>query len=244
MPLIELTTTKSAMAGMNNGTVFADLREAGESDFQTLNTTSTQIIGPKFAKNSGRGGAVFQFQRAFFGYVFTGYGTAAGTMTNLKWNFTGTNATSGDVVVRLVKTSAFASDVTEDYANTDWWESLSLATTYNPSSGASATWEDGTAAQSFTLSSNATTAAQNDLVLKFAVMQSVNDFSNSSPAVDKADIVYVNNSVVSGVTRAYISFDWTAVSTGYANTVNAIVPASISKILGIVTDEIEKVNGV
>ena len=25
MPLIELTTTKSAMAGMNNGTVFADL---------------------------------------------------------------------------------------------------------------------------------------------------------------------------------------------------------------------------
>ena len=69
MPLIKLTTAKSAMAGMNNGTVFADLREAGESDFQTLNTTSSQIIGPKFAKNSGRGGAIFQFQRAFFGYV-------------------------------------------------------------------------------------------------------------------------------------------------------------------------------
>tara|TARA_R110000796_G_scaffold62454_1_gene144084 strand:- start:230 stop:967 length:738 start_codon:yes stop_codon:yes gene_type:complete len=244
MPAIVLTTHKSAMAGMNASDNFTSLREAGDSDFATLNTNSTQIIAVKLARSSGRGGTSFQFQRAYFAYDFTGYGTAAGTMSDLQWNFTGTSASSGDHTVRLVKNTAFGTGISVDYDSGNWWDSLDLTTPYNPSSGANATWADGTTDQVWDLDADARTDAQSDEFLKFTAMNYEFDFLDDAPTVNVADISYINNQLISGVTKAFISFSWTPTATGYENTVNAIIPANISKILGVPTLNISKVNGV
>ena len=244
MPTIVLTTHKSAMAGVNVSDNFTFLREASDSDFVTLNTNSTGIIAVKFTRAATRGGANYQFQRAWFAYDFTGYGTAAGTITNLQWNFTGTSASSGDVTTRLVKTEAFGTGISVDYDSADWWDSLDLTTPYNQSSGVDATWVDGTSDQTWTLGASAIADAQSDEFLKFTAMNQEHDFADNNPSVNTSNISYINNQVISGVTKAFIDFTWTPTATGYENTVNAIIPANISKILGVPTLNISKVNGV
>ena len=244
MPLITLTTAKSAMAGMNNNTNYSGSRTNADSDYATLNTNSTNIKAVEFYRNSGRGSSTYRFARAFFAYDFTGYGTAAGTMTNLKWNFTGTTTSSGNLATRLAKSSAFGSGVASNYASGDWWNSLDLNTTYNPSSGANATWNDNTSAQSWTLSSNAITAAQNDGFLKFAAMNQLNDFSGNSGVADVFLTSYLNNSISGGYTRAKITFDWVAAATGYKNSVNSVIPEDIGKVNTVTSLTIGNIMGV
>jgi hypothetical protein len=243
MPLITLTTAKSAMAGMNNNTNYSGSRTNADSDYATLNTTSTNIRATEFYKNSGRGSATYRFSRAFFAYDFTGYGTAAGTMTNLKWNFTGTTQSSGSVLTRLVKSSAFGSGVASNYASGDWWTSLDLNTTYNTGVGVNSTWLDSTSAQSWTLSANATTAAQSDGFLKFAAMNQMNDYGGVAGVADANILSYLNNSISGGYTRAKISFDWTASPTGYGNSVNSVTAVTIGSVNTVTSSTIENISG-
>tara|TARA_R110000851_G_scaffold111155_1_gene234170 strand:+ start:1212 stop:1949 length:738 start_codon:yes stop_codon:yes gene_type:complete len=244
MPLITLTTAKSAMAGMNNNTNYSGARQASSSNYSTVNTNSTNIKAVEFFRSAGRGSATFRFARAFFAYDFTGYETADGTMTNLKWNFRGGSGSNSNVITRLVKTSAFGSGVGSNYANSDWWNSLTLGTTYNPSSGANATWNSGTSDQSWTLSSNAITAAQTDGFLKFAAMNSLWDYSGNMPALDVYQVSNINNSISGLYTRANITFDWVPAATGYKNSVNGVLPEDIKKVNTVSTLTIENIMGV
>jgi len=244
MPLITLTTAKSAMAGMNNNSNYSGARQASSSDYATVNTNSTNIKAVEFFRSAGRGSATFRFARAFFAYDFTGYETANGTMTNLKWNFRGGSGSNSNVITRLVKTSAFGSGVGSNYTSTDWWNSLTLGTTYNPSSGTSATWNSGTSDQSWTLSSNAITAAQTDGFLKFAAMNSLWDYSGNMPALDVYQVSNINNSISGGYTRAKITFDWTPATAGYTNSVNGVIPEDIGKVNKVDTVDIAYINGV
>ena len=233
MPLITLTTAKSAMAGMNNNTNYSGARQASSSNYSTVNTNSTNIKAVEFFRSAGRGSATFRFARAFFAYDFT-----------LKWNFRGGSGSNSNVITRLVKTSAFGSGVGSNYANSDWWNSLTLGTTYNPSSGANATWNSGTSDQSWTLSSNAITAAQTDGFLKFAAMNSLWDYSGNMPALDVYQVSNINNSISGLYTRANITFDWVPAATGYKNSVNGVLPEDIKKVNTVSTLTIENIMGV
>lgn len=244
MPLITLTAAKSAMAGKNNNTNYSGARTASTSDYATLNTNSSNILAQNFYRNALRGAATFRFGRAFFAYDFTGYGTAAGTMTNLKWNFNGTNNTNSSTSTRLVKSSAFGSGVGSNYVSSNWWSSLTVGTTYNSSAAANSTWSTGTSNQSWTLSSNATTAAQTDGFLKFATMNALWDYSGNIPGLDVDQLNYLNNSLLLGITRAKITFDWTPAATGWSGEINSVSSSAIDEINSVSISTIEEINTV
>ena len=166
------------------------------------------------------------------------------TMTNLKWNFTGTASSNSNVVTRLVKSSAFGAGVGSNYSSGDWWNSLTLGTTYNANTAATATWNTGTSAQSWVLSANATTAAQSDGFLKFAAMNALWDFGGAAPAIDVYQLSHINNSISGGYTRAKITFDWEPAATGWQGYVNGVISGDIDEINKVDRSDIDEINSV
>ena len=229
MPTIN--ASKNAVAAAQASS-FSDAREAVESDSQTLNTTSTNILSVRYMQSSGRGGTTVLFTRSYLAFDFTGY--TAGTITALKFHWTSTTSAAAAETVRLVKTDAFGSSTNfSDYASTDWYSSLDFSTLYSNSFS----WPDASSNNSVTLTSGAITAAQSDGYLQFAILQT-NDQSGLNPGFDVTNTSYGNWS------SNRFNLQFTYVDAGYPNKVNSIASANIAKIDSIATANISKVNSV
>jgi hypothetical protein len=234
---VDLYWSKNAIAsiGPSGETNFTNAREAAEDGSNTTNTTISNALVSGTIRSSARGGATFGFKRSYWGFDFTGY--TAGTITNLVFHYTPSTSSTGTLSNRLAQFNGFGEAVGSDYTTGDWWDSI--ADPLVPYSNAFNSADSSTAAD-VSLNSTAITDAKADGFLKLVLMN-IADYNNLNIAVDNNNLTNwnVGNNSTGNI---FLRFDYAA--PGYDNEVNAIIPASISKVLGIVTADISKVNGI
>ena len=231
--------SKNAVAavGPSGETSFSNAREADESTSNTNNTTSSNIASTKFGIFTGRGSTTFGFGRAYLAFDMGNY--TSGTITNLKFHFKPTTTTSYGATHYLTKFTGFGNST--NFSNFDpssWWDDIVITATSAYSTGF--TIADSSTASSVTLTSQATTDAQNDGYLQMVLMTSADYLDlNSGIATDLT--TYLNwGSNTSG--NIYLQFDYVAPPSGYGNKINAVTANASNKINAVIYSSIDKVN--
>ena len=230
--------SKNAFASSGNQSSIGAAREAEESSTETLNSDSASITAIDAFRSSTRGGVTVRFQRCYFAFDCSDFTSSSGTISNLKFNFKGTASTTGNISNnRLVKTTAFGSSNNfSNYSSTDWFESLTLSTTYSNNF----TYADGTASQAVTLNSTAISQIANNGFIQIAMLINV-DFTGLGPIVDQSVNGQMN---VGGNTSGNVFLTFSFAEAGYSNTVNTVTSTNISKVNTIATGNIDKINAV
>ena len=228
--------SKNAFASSGNQSSIGAAREAEESSTETLNSDSASITAIDAFRSSTRGGVTVRFQRCYFAFDCSDFTSSSGTISNLKFNFKGTASTTGNISNnRLVKTTAFGSSNNfSNYSSTDWFESLTLSTTYS----SNFTYADGTSAQTVNLNSTAISQIANNGFIQIAMLINV-DFTGLGPISDQSVNGQMN---VGGNTSGNVFLTFDFAEAGYGNDVNAVPSTSISKVNEVSTGNISKIN--
>ena len=153
----------------------------------------------------------------------------------------GTNSTNqnGDwIAVRANQDADFGTIATSDY--TLVYNSSAVFTNYSQNV---ASWSYN-ADNTVTLNATAVTNSNNEGELCVCVMNYFYDYNGGEVEGSIGDIFNSLSFVNSGTTRARLTVTHADAPSGYGNEVNNIIPASISKVLGIATADISKVTGV
>jgi hypothetical protein len=234
MPDINWSKNASGvLVGPTGYSSFSTARQAEESDSQSINTTSTNIVASGLIRSGGRGSTLYGIRRSYFAFNFTGYTT--GTITNLAFHFTPTTTSSGTLSNRLAQFEGFGTSTNfNNYAATSWWADISSPLV--PYSNAF-NINDSTTASSVSLNSTAITDAQNDSYLQ-VVLMGIGDYNNLAPVVDGTNLSYLNQSS----NNTFLRFTYAA--PGYQENVNAITSANLNSVNAIATANINKVIGV
>ena len=233
MPDINWSKNASAITGPSGYTSFGTVRQAEESDSQSINTTSSNIVASGLIRSGGRGSTLYGIRRSYFAFDFTGYTT--GTITNLAFHFTPTLTSSGTLSNRLAQFEGFGTSTNfNNYAATSWWADIS-----NPLVPYSNAFNiiDGTTASSVSLNSTAISDAQSDSYLQIVLMN-IGDYNNLSPVTDGTNLSYLNHSN----NNTFLRF--TYVDPSWSQSVNGVNPASLTHVNAIETDNIEAVNAI
>tara|TARA_B100000767_G_scaffold86449_1_gene83082 strand:- start:189 stop:905 length:717 start_codon:yes stop_codon:yes gene_type:complete len=237
MAVVNIYWSKNATAaigpsGQNN---FTNAREAEEATSSVNNTTVSNTIVSGFQRTSSRGGAAFGFKRSYWGFDFTGYTT--GTITNLAFHYKPTTTSTGTLSNRLAQFEGFGAEVSNNFSEDEWWNSISdpLVPYTNAFNSA-----DNSTATSVTLLSQATTDAKADGFLKLVLMNAT-DYNNFNLAVD------VNNSTnwnIGSNTTGNIFLRFNYEAPGYGNAVIGVPGANIEEVIGVGGANIVSVIGV
>ena len=153
----------------------------------------------------------------------------------------GTNSTNqnGDwIAVRANQDADFGTIATSDY--TLVYNSSAVFTNYSQNV---ASWSYN-ADNTVTLNPTAVSKANSEGELCVGLMNYTYDYDGAEVEESIGDIFNSLSFVNSGTTRARLTVTHTDAPSGYGNEVNNIIPASISKVLGIATADISKVTGV
>ena len=226
MAVVNIYWSKNATAaigpsGQNN---FTNAREAEEATSSVNNTTVSNAIVSGFQRTSSRGGAAFGFKRSYWGFDFTGYTT--GTITNLAFHYKPTTTSTGTLSNRLAQFEGFGAEVSNNFSEDEWWNSISdpLVPYTNAFNSA-----DNSTATSVTLLSQATTDAKADGFLKLTLMN-ITDYNNLNLAVDtnQTTVWTIGNNSTGNV---FVRFDYEP--PGYGNNV-----------IGVPSDPDNKINDV
>ena len=237
MAVVNIYWSKNATAaigpsGQNN---FTNAREAEEATSSVNNTTVSNTIVSAFQRTSSRGGAAFGFKRSYWGFDFTGYTT--GTITNLAFHFKPSTNSTGTLSQRLVQFEGFGAEVSNNYSDDEWWNSIS-----DPFVNYSNAFNslDSSTASSVTLLSQATTDAKADGFLKLVLMNAT-DYNNFNLAVDVNNAT--NWNIGSNTTgNIFLRFNYEA--PGYGNAVIGVPGANIEEVIGVGGANIVSVIGV
>ena len=223
-----------AVVGPSGETNFDNAREAAESTSNTNNTTSSNIASTKFGIFTGRGSTTFGFGRAYLAFDFGGYTT--GTITNLKFHYKPTVSTSYNSSHYLTKFTGFGNSTNfSDFDASSWWDDIVITATSAYSTGF--TIADSSTASSVTLTSQATTDAQNDGYLQMVLMTSP-DYLDLNSGIATDNTTYLNwGSNTSG--NIYLQFDYA--SAGYTNPINGTT-VTYNKVNDVSATSIEKIN--
>jgi len=228
--------SKNAVAtvGASGETNFDDAREAAEATANTNNTTSSNIATTKFQIFTGRGASQFGFGRAYFAFDMGNY--TSGTITNLKFHWKPTTSTSYGSSHYLTKFTGFGNST--NFSNFDpssWWDDISLAAG-NRYAGPFTIADSNTAA-STTLTTQATTDAQNDGYLQMVLMTSA-DYAGLNSGIATDLTMYFNwGSNTSG--NIYLQFDYQ--DSGYTNPINGTT-VTYNAVNDVSTANIVKIN--
>lgn len=153
----------------------------------------------------------------------------------------GTNSTNqnGDwIAVRANQDADFGTIATSDY--TLVYNSSTVFTNYSQNV---ASWSYN-ADNTVTLNPTAVSKANSEGELCVGLMNYTYDYDGAEVEESIGDIFNSLSFVNSGTTRARLTVTHADAPSGYGNEVNNIIPASISKVLGIATADISKVTGV
>ena len=153
----------------------------------------------------------------------------------------GTNSTNqnGDwIAVRANQDADFGTIATSDY--TLVYNSSTGFTNYSQNV---ASWSYN-ADNTVTLNPTAVSKANSEGELCVGLMNYTYDYDGAEVEESIGDIFNSLSFVNSGTTRARLTVTHADAPSGYGNEVNNIIPASISKVLGIATADISKVTGV
>ena len=228
--------SKNAVAavGPSGETSFSNAREADESTSNTNNTTSSNIASTKFGIFTGRGSTTFGFGRAYLAFDMGNY--TSGTITNLKFHFKPTTTTSYGATHYLTKFTGFGNST--NFSNFDpssWWDDIVITATSAYSTGF--TIADSSTASSVTLTSQATTDAQNDGYLQMVLMTSADYLDLNSGAATDLTMYFNWGNNTSG--NIYLQFDFSAA--GYTNPINGTT-VQYNKVNDVSATSIEKIN--
>ena len=153
----------------------------------------------------------------------------------------GTNSTNqnGDwIAVRANQDADFGTIATSDY--TLVYNSSAVFTNYSQNV---ASWSYN-ADNTVTLNPTAVSKGNSEGELCVGLMNYTYDYDGAEVEESIGDIFNSLSFVNSGTTRARLTITHADAPSGYGNEVNNIIPASISKVLGIATADISKVTGV
>tara|TARA_R110000744_G_C19119729_1_gene535785 strand:- start:24 stop:722 length:699 start_codon:yes stop_codon:yes gene_type:complete len=232
MATINVNPTQDGYLLGPGSTDFATARASALNAIANPSTAYTNTLASQFLKYPGRGGYTYFFNRAAFGFNVTSY--SGDIITNISLRLTTTTNTTADTFY-AVPFTGFGGTLGSSLVTGDW----SNYTSIGSSNYGSTTFSSTAGIQSITLSGTAVTDMFATGYVKIGVVSLV-DYNGTDPAATNIDdFLYLNFGSASNM---QLRFDQSV--GGYPNTVNAIIPTSISKILGIVTADIEKVNGV
>ena len=202
------------------------------------NTSTADDFGSR--TEAARGGQFLATNyRAYFYFDLSSITT---TITGITFTARGgTNSTNqnGDwIAVRANQDADFGTIATSDY--TLVYNSSAVFTNYSQNV---ASWSYN-ADNTVTLNPTAVSKANSEGELCVGLMNYTYDYDGAEVEESIGDIFNSLSFVNSGTTRARLTVTHADAPSGYGNEVNNIIPASISKVLGIATADISKVTGV
>ena len=226
-------------AGGTLGDAWGDAKGTNVTTGNSVGSTSTaDDFGSR--TQAARGGQFLATNyRAYFYFDLSSITT---TITGITFTARGgTNSTNqnGDwIAVRANQDADFGTIATSDY--TLVYNSSAVFTNYSQNV---ASWSYN-ADNTVTLNPTAVSKANSEGELCVGLMNYTYDYDGAEVEESIGDIFNSLSFVNSGTTRARLTVTHADAPSGYGNEVNNIIPASISKVLGIATADISKVTGV
>ena len=239
-----VTTVYQSSQGRVGNSASGTLASAWQSAKGT-NTTNGNSVGSTSTNDNfgsrteaARGGSFLATNyRAYFYFDLSSISDITGITFTARGG-TNTRNQNGDwITARANQDADFGTIATSDY--TLVYNSANAFTNYSQNVNS---WSAG-ADNTVTLNATAVTNSNNEGELCVGLMNYTYDYNGGEVEGSIGDIFNSLSFVNSGTTRARLTVTHTAAS-GYGNEVNAIVPASISKVLGIATADISKVTGI
>ena len=225
-----------------SGTLAAAWASAKGTNTTTGNSVGSTSTNDNFGSRTeaARGGQFLATNyRAYFYFDLSSITT---TITGITFTARGgTNSTNqnGDwIAVRANQDADFGTIATSDY--TLVYNSSAVFTNYSQNV---ASWSYN-ADNTVTLNPTAVSKANSEGELCVGLMNYTYDYDGAEVEESIGDIFNSLSFVNSGTTRARLTVTHADAPSGYGNEVNNIIPASISKVLGIATADISKVTGV
>tara|TARA_R110002012_G_scaffold17410_2_gene65850 strand:- start:107 stop:841 length:735 start_codon:yes stop_codon:yes gene_type:complete len=244
MPII-YSNTADGYVNKTNQSSWANARDA--STGSGTSATNTSALGFVYViRAAGRGGGItYGVYRSFLFFDTSGITANVASAT---LSIYGTSATPDGSII-AVKSTAFGGDggtalATSDFdAISGWSAGSSLAgsaTVYGAQKLTSA-WNQN-AYNDFTATSDLLADMKNNNVVIICLMDYTNDYLNNALTSNALLNVGGFYSNYSGTSRDP-KIDYT-LATGYANNVNGVASANISKVMGVATANISKINGI
>ena len=222
--------------GIATGTISQTFSTARTTSASYSNQPSTSnSLAVEFFRDSGKGGTNYRFRRFFLAFDVSAYASGY-TISNLQLNWRSTTSTQNITNGAIVVKSTAQGNADTNLSGTDFYNAVDYSTAYS----SAFTWADANADTSVSLNSNAISQFSNSY-LKLVMISKVYDYDNSSGVSDIVVKGQVNISGTGGFVP-YISF--TAVASGYGNTVNSVDPDDIGSVIGVASADIANVSGI
>ena len=239
-----VTTVYQSSQGRVGNSASGTLGDAWGTAKGTNTTTGNSVGSTSTNDNFGsrteaaRGGAFLATNyRAYFYFDLSSISDITGITFTARGGTNSTNQNGDWIAARANQDADFGTIATSDY--TLVYNSTTGFTSYSTNQ---ASWSYN-ADNTVTLNATAVTNSNNEGELCVCVMNYFYDYNGGEVEGSIGDIFNSLSFINSGTTRARLTVTHT-VASGYDNEVNAIIPASISKVLGIATADISKVTGV
>ena len=239
-----VTTVYQSSQGRVGNSAGGTLGDAWGTAKGTNTTTGNSVGSTSTNDNFGsrteaaRGGAFLATNyRAYFYFDLSSISDITGITFTARGGTNSTNQNGDWIAARANQDADFGTIATSDY--TLVYNSTTGFTSYSTNQ---ASWSYN-ADNTVTLNATAVTNSNNEGELCVCVMNYFYDYNGGEVEGSIGDIFNSLSFINSGTTRARLTVTHT-VASGYDNEVNAIIPASISKVLGIATADISKVTGV
>ena len=236
MPTIYGKNRDGTLSTTPNSLSWANARGFTGTATNTTTSSTSDNAAVAVYRFSGRGADSFRIHRSFHYFDCTSI-TVTPVDATLKIYIT---SDIGDSNIRVIKSTAFGLTANgsspSDLAATDF-DNVDFSTSYSDEVTVS-----GTGQLSITLTSTALSDMVSRDYLGLALVNSDYDYANTSPTTftSQAGIRYAN--YVGSSSDPQI--EYTAGSTGYANTVLGVAASSYSKIIDVDKADISKVIGV
>ena len=241
-----VTTVYQSSQGRVGNSAGGTLGDAWSTAKGTNTTTGNSVGSTSTADNFGsrtepaRGGQFLATNyRAYFYFDLSSITTTISAISLVARGGTNTGNQNGDWIAARANSDAdFGTIATSDY--TLVYNSANAFTNYSQNVNS---WSAG-ADNTVTLNATAVTNSNNEGELCICLMNYNYDYNAGEVEESIGDIFNSLSFINSGTTRTRLTVTHVDPASGYDNEVNAIIPASISKILGIATADISKVTGV
>ena len=224
-----------------SGTLAAAWASAKGTNATTGNSVGSTSTNDNFGSRTeaARGGAFLATNyRAYFYFDLSSISDITGITFTARGGTNSTNQNGDWIAARANQDADFGTIATSDYKLV--YNSTTGFTSYSTNQ---ASWSYN-ADNTVTLNATAVTNSNNEGELCVCVMNYFYDYNGGEVEGSIGDIFNSLSFINSGTTRARLTVTHADAPSGYGNEVNNIIPASISKVLGIATADISKVTGV
>jgi hypothetical protein len=228
-----ITASKYGIATGTISETFSTARTTASSYSNQPSTTNS--LATEFFRDSGKGGTNYRFRRFFLAFDVSAYASGY-TISNLQLNWRSTTSTQNITNGAIVVKSTAQGNADTNLSGTDFYNAVDYSTAYS----SAFTWADANADTSVSLNSSAISQFSNSY-LKLVMISKLYDYDNSAGVADIVVKGQVNISGTGGFVP-YISF--TAVASGYGNTVNSVDPDDIGSVIGVASADIANVSGI